>query len=75
MVAFIAVLIVPHLVRLRPVRKFSDWLPKLAALAGVLLTYLILLTPRAPADPVWDGLSAGVTIAGAVIHAGKQARG
>lgn len=66
-VAFIAVLIVLHLVRLRPLRKFSSWLPKLAALAGVLLTYLILLTPRAPADPVWDGLSAGVTIAGAVL--------
>lgn len=66
-VAFIVVLIVLHLGRLRPVRKFSNWLPKLAALAGVLLSYLILLTPRAPADPVWDGLSAGVTITGAVL--------
>ena len=66
-VALIVVLIVLHLGRLRPVRKFSNWLPKLAALAGVLLTYLILLTPRSPADPVWDALSAGVTIAGAVL--------
>jgi len=66
-VAFIVVLIVLHLVRLRPVRKYSDWLPKLAALAGATLIYLILLTPRAPADRLWDGLSAGITIAGAVL--------
>ena len=56
-VVFITVLLSFYVFRFRPISKYSNWSPKVMALLGGLLTYVLLLTPRAPADPVWDSLS------------------
>jgi len=56
-VIFITVLLSFYVSRFRPTSKYSSWSPKITALLGTLFTYLLLLTPRAPADPFWDGLS------------------
>ena len=61
---FLVVLVVLYLARLRPVRKYEQWLPKATALAGLLLIYLLLLFPRAEANPAWDALSASLLIFG-----------
>jgi protein-S-isoprenylcysteine O-methyltransferase Ste14 len=63
-VIFIAVLLSFYVSRLRPTRKYSRWNPKITALLGTLFTYLLLLTPRAPADPLWDGLSTLLLLVG-----------
>jgi len=63
-VMFIAVLVALHISRRRPVQKYQTWSPKVAALAGTLLTYLILLTPRAQPDLLWDSLSLAFTLLG-----------
>lgn len=48
---FLATLMFFHLARRHPLKKFSDILPKLAALSGTTATLLFLLLPRAPSDP------------------------
>ena len=63
-VIFITVLLSFYVSRFRPISKYSSWNPKITALLGTLFTYLLLLTPRAPADAFWDSLSALLLLAG-----------
>ena len=55
-----------HASRYRPVGKHETWYPKFVALLGMLFTLLILLTPRAPADMVWDSLSTALILMGTI---------
>ena len=66
-VIFIAVLAILFLSRRRPIRKYNAWRPKITALAGMLFTYLILLTPRAEADVLWNGASTLFTLLGSTM--------
>jgi protein-S-isoprenylcysteine O-methyltransferase Ste14 len=52
------------LARHRPVRRTEGALPRFAALGGLLLLYSLMLFPRAPADPLWDGFALGLLLAG-----------
>ncbi len=61
---FLALIAAMTLARHRPVRKAEGWLPRGAALAGVLLLYALLLLPRATPDPLWDGASLALVLAG-----------
>jgi len=63
-ILFIAVLLGFYVSRFRPISKYSSWNPKITALLGTLLVYLLLLTPRAPADALWDSLSTVLVLAG-----------
>jgi len=63
-VIFIAVLLSFYVSRFRPTSKYASWSPKITALLGTLFTYLLLLTPRAPVDPFWDGLSTLLLLVG-----------
>ena len=63
-VIFITVLLGFYVSRFRPISKYSNWNPKITALLGALFTYLLVLTPRAPADPLWDGLSTLLVLVG-----------
>lgn len=56
-IIFLAVLASLHLFRYRPVGKHAAWTPKITALLGALLTYALLLLPRAAPDALWDSLS------------------
>ncbi len=67
LVIFLLVLAVLLLSRYRPVRKYEAWNPKFTALAGMLLIYAILLTPRAQPNIVWDSLSTLFTLAGSTL--------
>lgn len=66
-VIFLAVAIVLHVSRYRPVSKYDAWGPKITALLGTLFTYLVLLTPRAPPDVFWDSLSTLVVLMGSLL--------
>jgi len=48
-VIFFSVMLSFFISRFRPISKYSNWNPKITALLGTLFTYLLLLTPRAPA--------------------------
>ena len=61
---FLALIAAMTLARRRPVRKAEGWLPRGAALAGVLLLYALLLLPRAAPEPLWDGASLALVLAG-----------
>jgi protein-S-isoprenylcysteine O-methyltransferase Ste14 len=63
-VIFITVLLSFYVSRFRPISKYSSWNPKITALLGTLFTYLLLLTPRAPADAFWDSLSTLLVLIG-----------
>jgi len=63
-VIFISVILLLSISRFRPVGKYSNWNPKITALLGTLFTYLLLLTPRSPADALWDSLSTVLILAG-----------
>jgi protein-S-isoprenylcysteine O-methyltransferase Ste14 len=61
---FLALLAALHLLRRRPVRKYTAWRPKITALLSLLIIYALMLVPRAEADARWDGLSAILLLAG-----------
>lgn len=54
LVTFLALLVLFHLTRRRPVRKLECWGPKVDAFLGTVLIYLVLLCPRAPANAAID---------------------
>jgi len=61
---FLALNAAMTLARLRPVRKSGGWLPRLAALAGLLLLYGLLLFPRAAPATAWDAAALALLVAG-----------
>jgi protein-S-isoprenylcysteine O-methyltransferase Ste14 len=63
-VIFIAAIMLLSISRFRPVGKYSSWNPKITALLGTLFTFLLLLTPRSPADALWDSLSTVLILVG-----------
>jgi len=67
LVIFLAVLAVLLLSRYRPVQKYQSWNPKFTALAGMLLIFVILLTPRAQPSLLWDSLSTLLTLGGSTM--------
>jgi protein-S-isoprenylcysteine O-methyltransferase Ste14 len=66
---FLALIAVMTLARRRPLRKSEGWLPRLAALAGLLMLYSLLLFPRAAADAAWDAASLALLVAGHILCA------
>ena len=66
---FLALIAVMTLARRRPLRKSEGWLPRFAALAGLLLLYCLLLFPRAAPDAAWDGAALAFLVAGHVLCA------
>ncbi len=63
-VIFLLLLVALHLARRRPVGKYEQWGPKITALLGFTVAYLVLLLPRAAVDPWWDSLSMALIVAG-----------
>jgi protein-S-isoprenylcysteine O-methyltransferase Ste14 len=61
---FLALIAVMTLARRRPVRKSEGWLPRIAALAGLLMLYALLLFPRAAPDAACDAAALGLLVAG-----------
>lgn len=61
---FLVLIAVMTLARLRPLRKSEGWLPRAAALAGLLMLYGLMLFPRAAPDPGWDAASLAILVAG-----------
>lgn len=66
-VIFLAVAVCLHVSRYRPVGKYPSWEPKVTALLGTLLPYLLLITPRAAPDVVWGSLSTLLILAGSLL--------
>jgi protein-S-isoprenylcysteine O-methyltransferase Ste14 len=64
MVLFLVLLGLLHITRRRPVRKFDQWRPKIEALLGYSLIFLLLLLPRAESNPWIDGLSTALVCFG-----------
>lgn len=65
-VIFLAVSVGFHASRYRPVGKYATWHPKITALAGMLFANLILLTPRAASDVLWDSASTVLILVGTI---------
>ena len=65
-VIFLAVSVGFHASRYRPVGKYATWYPKITALAGMLFANLILLTPRAASDVLWDSASTVLILFGTI---------
>jgi len=61
---FLALIAAMTLARHRPVRKSAGWLPRIAALAGLLMLYALLLFPRAAPEAAWDAASLTLLLAG-----------
>lgn len=66
-VIFLAVLASLHLSRYRPISKYDAWNPKITALLGMSLTYLLLLMPRASSAALWDSLSTALILIGSIL--------
>jgi protein-S-isoprenylcysteine O-methyltransferase Ste14 len=66
---FLALIAAMTLARRRPLRKSAGWLPRLAALAGLLMLYCLLLFPRAAPDAPWDAVSLALLLGGHVLCA------
>jgi protein-S-isoprenylcysteine O-methyltransferase Ste14 len=66
-VIFLVVLVSLHAARRRPIGKYSTWWPKLTALIGTVLPLVLVLTARAPADALWNGLSTVLILAGSTL--------
>jgi len=65
-VTYLMISVCFHISRYRPVDKYVTWAPKVTALAGMLFSSLILLTPRATPGPFWDGASALLVLIGTI---------
>jgi protein-S-isoprenylcysteine O-methyltransferase Ste14 len=61
---FLALIAVMTLARRRPLRKSDGWLPRIAAIAGLIMLYALMLFPRAAPDVAWDTASLGLLLAG-----------
>jgi protein-S-isoprenylcysteine O-methyltransferase Ste14 len=61
---FLALIALMTLARRRPLRKSEGWLPRAAALAGLLMLYALLLFPRAPQEAAWDAAALALLLAG-----------
>jgi protein-S-isoprenylcysteine O-methyltransferase Ste14 len=61
---FLALLAALHLSRLRPVRKYGTWWPKITALLGLLTIYALVMVPAAESIAWWDGLSTMLLLVG-----------
>ncbi len=61
---FLALIAAMTLARRRPVRKSEGWLPRFAALAGLLMLYALLLFPRAVPEEAWDAAALALLVAG-----------
>jgi protein-S-isoprenylcysteine O-methyltransferase Ste14 len=61
---FLALLAALHLTRLRPVRKYGTWGPRITALLGLLTVYALVMVPRAESVAWGDGLSAMLLLGG-----------
>ncbi len=61
---FLALLAAMTLARRRPLRKSEGWLPRFAALAGLLMLYALLLSPRAAPQAPWDATALALLVAG-----------
>lgn len=66
-VIFLTVSICFHITRYRPTSKYASWSPKITALAGMLFANLILLTPRATPDALWDSVSTLLVLVGTIM--------
>lgn len=75
---FLALLIVFHILRSRPINKAAGWEAKLSALLGLTLGNLLLLMDRATVSPLLDLISAGLLLVGnylcvvALLHLGRS---
>jgi len=67
MLVFLCFLVSFHATRRRPVRKYETWQPKLAALMGTGLIYVVLLLPRAPNNVNFDLVSSIFTLLGSYL--------
>ncbi len=61
---FLALIAAMTLSRRRPLRKSEGWLPRFAALAGLMMLYALLLFPRAAPDTAFDAASLALLVAG-----------
>ena len=66
-VMFLVTLICLFASRYRPIRKYSSWDPKITALAGTLLPYLMLLGIRPSPSISWDSLSTALLLTGNIL--------
>jgi protein-S-isoprenylcysteine O-methyltransferase Ste14 len=66
---FLALIAAMTLARVRPLRKSGGWLPRIAALAGLLMLYALMLLPRAPAHTAWDTAALSLLVAGQFVCA------
>jgi len=64
---FLCFLVSFHATRRRPVLKYEKWQPKLAALLGTGMIYLVLLLPRAQHDIGFDAASSVFTLFGSYL--------
>ncbi len=61
---FLALIAGMTLARRRPLRKSEGWLPRFAALAGLMMLYALLLFPRAQRDTAFDAAALALLVAG-----------
>jgi protein-S-isoprenylcysteine O-methyltransferase Ste14 len=61
---FLALLAALHLARLRPIRKYGTWWPRITALLGLLTVYALVMVPTADSIAWWDGVSAMLLLVG-----------
>ncbi len=64
---FMLLLVLFHVVRYQPLKKFDALAPKVTALLGLTLSLTVLLLPRAGADPRFDGASLLFTLSGNIL--------
>jgi protein-S-isoprenylcysteine O-methyltransferase Ste14 len=67
MVEFLLTLAGLNLIRHPPIRRIEALLPRLVALGGLMMIFLMLWMPRAASDPLWDAASALIVIAGSIL--------
>ena len=67
LVIFLAIAMTLHALRRRPISKYTAWGPKVTALAGTLLPYVVLLSQRSGPDLLWDGVSTAMMFVGSTL--------
>jgi len=66
-IQFMLLLVLFHIARYRPLKKFDSMAPKVTALIGLTLSLTVLLLPRAGGDPWFDGASLSLTLSGNIL--------